>query len=277
MADLSDVANALVTLATGLVYPAGTTLPSVTGNLVHVYYGWPIPQQLDADLQVAICHVSVYPRPQERNTTRHLSSFAQTATSVKTLTLTVAGQAVTLAGTIPPASNPHNLAIFVNGTPFVYQASPGDTLASAAAALAALIPGATATGAVITITGTIGAVRVGVTSTTSRLIRSQERVFQIGIWADTPMNRDTIAQAVDPTLAATTFLTFADGSAGRLRYVGSPISDMAEKSTLYRRDLMYAVDYATLQSLTATDVTQTQLNVSAGVPPASSPVATEFA
>lgn len=284
MADLSDVAGTLVTLCTALVYPNGIAQPSVANTPIRLYYGWPVKAQLDADLAVPICHVSVYPRSQERNSTRYLGQFEQTSINTTLLTLTRAGQIVTVGG-IPPATNVHNLAIFVNGMPYVYQTQPADTLATIAAGLAALIavavPGTAAVNGVqITIpnAGAIGPVRVGVFGSSSKPVRNQDRVFQIGIWADTPAHRDVIAQTIDPVLAATNFLFFPDGTSGRLIYRGSPSSDQFEKSFLYRRDLMYSVDYATVQVVKAPQivVVETQTSVAvAGVPPYA-PVATTF-
>jgi hypothetical protein len=258
----------------------------VTGTPIIVYYGWPVSEQLDADLAAAspVCNVSVYPRPQERNTTRYLGQYQQTSLNTTLLTLTKAGQTVTVGGAIPPAGNTHNLAIFVNGIPYVYQVLVADTLSTIAAAMAALIvvgvSGTTASGAVITIpsSATLGPARVGVFGSSAKPVRNQDRVFQIGIWADSPAHRDTIAQAIDPTLAATNFLTFPDGSAGRLIYRGSPSSDSFEKSTLYRRDLLYAVDYSTLLVVKTPQIVAVETVTTAavaGVPPYA-PVATTY-
>jgi hypothetical protein len=285
MADASDVSAALVTLISGLLYPSGTT--SAAGPNVRVYPGWPVPEQLDSDLAnragntpAPICHVSVWPLPTERNTTRYLAKFQQTSINTPTLTLNASGQTATVGGTIPPASNVHNLAVFVNKVPYVYQALPTDTLSSIAAALAARIPGAIAAGAVIAIpsSATLGPVRVGTSGTSSRPVRNQERAFQITIWADSPAHRDAIAKVIDPALAATPFLSFTDGSAGRLIYRSSPFTDMQQKMAIYRRDLMYSVDFSTLQTVTAPQIVAVETDWSvavSGVPPYV-PVATEF-
>ena len=280
MADLSDIAQSLVTLCAGVLYPVaptpGTAQPSTAGPPVRVFYGWPLPQQIKNDLSLGICSVSVYPSTMERNTTRYLATYQQTSINTPTLTLTLAGQAVTVAGVIPPASNPHNLAVFVNGIPYLYQVKSTDTLASIAAAIAALIAvvvaGTTSAGPAITVpnTATVGAVRVGITGVSSRPVRNTLRVFQITVWADTPAKRDAIAQAIDPALAATPFVFMPDGSAGNLVYRGSPQTDKDEKSGLYRRDLMYSVDYSTLQNVTAAQIVaiETDIGVAvSGVPP----------
>jgi hypothetical protein len=279
VADASDVSAALVTLISALLYPSGTT--SAAGPNVRVYPGWPVPEQIDLDLAnkvgltpAPICHVSVWPLPTERNTTRYLPSYRDVTLNTATLSLFAAGQTVTVGGTIPPASSPHNLAVFVNGTPYVYRALTTDTLQSIAAALAALIPGGTSAGQVITVPGELGAVRVGISGTAVRLVRNQERAFQITIWADSPAHRDAIVQVIDPVLAATPFLSFPDGSAGRLIYRGSPITDMQQKMAIYRRDLMYSVDYSTTQTSATTQITQTQLSV--GAMPSNQPDVTVF-
>lgn len=267
MADLIDVQNALVGIAAGALYPNGTSQPSAAGAVpCKVYAGWPTESQLDADLIAGTAHVTVYPSQVERNTTRFPEDWQQLSVNAPTLTLVVNGQQITLAGTIPGAGNPHILSALVNGQPYVYAVQVTDTLATAAAALAALVaagvPGTTSAAGVITVAagGRIGAVQVGVTGASIREIRRQERNFQITVWADTPVHRDVVASVVDVALAYLRFITLADGTAGRLIYRNSVISDMLQKAKLYRRDLTYSVEYATTQTETDTQITQTQLN-----------------
>lgn len=271
MADLTDVAATLVNVIAGIVYPNGTGSPSVAATPIVIYHGWPNPQQLDTDLAVAKCHVSVFPRPEERITTRYAPDWKPTTLNTSTLTLSIVGQTFVVAGAVPPAGNPHNVMAFANGKPYVYAVLVSDTLASIATALAALIavdvPGTTSAGAVVTLPNAarLTAARVGVTGTSTREVRRQERLFQIGIWADTPTHRDAIAQTIDSVLAFTTFITLPDQSAGRLIYKNSLVSDLFQKDRLYRRDLMYTVEYGTTQTETETQITQEQLNTSAAV------------
>jgi hypothetical protein len=272
MADLSDVLTALAASAVAAIYPNGTGQASPTGAAVKVYAGWPAPAQLDADLRAVspVCHVSIYPTVGERNTTRYSpNDWKPASVQTPTMTAVLSGQVLTLGGTIPGAGNPHNVVVIANGKPYVYAVLTSDTLASAASALAALIavdiPGTVSAGAVLTLptSARVLAARVGVTGTAVRELRRQERRFQFAVWADTPAHRDAIAAVLDWNLASSAFITLADGTAGRIRYAGSAVSDALQKDCLFRRDLFYTVEYGTTQTETETQITQDQLNTSA--------------
>lgn len=269
MADLSDVSSTLVGLIGGILYPSGPGTPPLLGTPAKIYAGWPIQANLDADLAAAtpVTNVSVYPSTMNRNTTRYMDQWVQVSVQTATLGLVVSGQTVTVVGTAPAAGNPRNMVIFVNGLPYVYQASVVDSLNSIALKLAALIPGATSAGAVITLPGTarIGAVRVGVTGVSANITRNQEQVFQIGIWAAAPNTRDLFAKTIDGALAQIRRFTLPDTSICRLIWKNSLQSDKWQKQALYRRDLFYTCEYATLDVETETQITAIQENYSAAV------------
>jgi hypothetical protein len=280
MADLVDVENSFVALISQTLYQNGIGQPSITGVPTIVYAGWPTASRLDADLlalsqnlPAGKIHVTVFPSKMERNTTRYMRKWDDVTLPVQTLTLTISGQHVTVGGTV---ATPQNIMLMVGYRPFVYAVQPSDTLTSIATALAALVAGATNAGPVITLPSiaVLTAARVGASGTAIKEIRRQERLFMITVWADTPAHRDITAQAIDPVLAALNFLMFTDGSAGRLIYKSSPIDDMAQKELLYRRDLMYSVEYGTFQSAATTQVSQTQFSVKANT--ATSPDVTLF-
>lgn len=269
MADLSEVEATLVGLIGAIVYPNGSTQPSVTGSPAKIYGGWPNPTCLDADLAAnpPVTNVSVYPAAMNRNTTRYFDEWVQVSMQTATLGLVISGQTVTVVGTIPAAGNPHNMTVFVNGLPYVYQASFVDSLTSIALKLAAMIPGATSNGTVITLPNTarIGAVRIGVTGVSSIVTRNQEQVFQIGIWAADPATRDLFAKTIDGALAQVRRFPLPDTSVCRLIWKNSIQSDKWQKQTLYRRDLFYICEYATLEVDNETQITQIQENYSASV------------
>jgi hypothetical protein len=263
MADVSDVSNALVTLIAQTLYPNGIGQASAITAPVRVFPGWPNPQQLDADLTAGVVNVSVYPTQIERNTTRYpKNDFQDLAINATTLTLTINAQQITVGGAMPTTFYAQNVMAMVSGVPYVYATQSGDTLTSIATALAALIPGASSVGAVVTVPNgkPITAARVGTIGTRISEVRRQERVFMLGFWAPTPALRDSAAAIIDLTLAGITFLTLADGSAARLIYRSSTITDTLEKSKLYRRDLNYAIEYATTQIDSDVQVNQIQVN-----------------
>lgn len=269
MADISDVSATLVALIAAAIYPSGTGQPSVTGQPTVIYAGWPTSSQLDADLagfsngKGGRLHVTVFPTNTEKREPAYSMDWQQLTLTSPTLTATISGQTVTLAGTI---STPQNVALLVNGAGYVYAVQAADTLATIAAALAAQVPGASSSGAVITVPNgaKLTAARTGAGGTVQRELRRQMRVMQITVWADTPANRDATAQAVDIALAAMERFTLADQTQARLLYQASHQIDSQSKANLYRRDLMYSVEYSTTQTAGATDVVIGVENFSAG-------------
>jgi hypothetical protein len=263
MSDVIDVQNTLVNIVAAAVYPNGTGQPSVGNCDIRVYPGWPTASKLDADLNVGIAHITVFPTNTESNKTRYPRDWVPQAIPPASITVALSGQAITIGGAVPTPFVSHNVMAMVNGLPYVYPVVPTDTINSIAAALAALIPGAAASGATITTasTSSVTAARVGVVGTSIREIRRQERVFQITVWANTPALRDTIGSAFDIALANTEFLTMPDGYGARLTYRSSHVVDALQKAKLYRREFMYSVEYATTETRSDAQITQGQLNV----------------
>ncbi|MBN6210666.1 hypothetical protein JYK21_29750 [Ralstonia pickettii] len=265
MADITDVSNALVTVIAGIVYPNGTSQPSITGAPVLVYQGWPDAGQLRADLAAGKVHVSVFPQPNMlRIVDSAVSDWSTPSAPVNTITLTLSGQTVTVGGTV---STPQNAALVVDNKAYVYAVQAGDTLASIATALAALVNAdqtASAAGAVVTIPGAkYMSPRVGGQGVAVRETRRQEQGYQITVWANCFDQRDPIAAAIDSALSGIPHLTLADQSAA-LRFKSSRQDDSQQKEGIYRRDLMYAVEFSTFASQTLTQITATVENVSAG-------------
>lgn len=61
MADMTDVADALVTLIAAAMYPNGIGQPSVVETPIKVFQGWPTPQTLDKDFAAGVVDISVFP------------------------------------------------------------------------------------------------------------------------------------------------------------------------------------------------------------------------
>jgi hypothetical protein len=246
MADISDVLTVLSSLAGAALYPDGTDQPSISGHPAMVYPGWPVPNQLNADLASGKSHVSIFPQPEERNTTRYEAKWETVGINAPTLTLTVDSSTVTIGGSV---TTPQSCMVTVNGTAYSYKVLDDDTLDSIAAGMANLVTGATSDGPVVTFQDVHSMAAVVITTGTGvRQLRCQERLIRFTVWAPSPAARDAITKVVDLELATSPRLRMPDGTTARLVYKGSPVTDMLEKSQIYRRDLLYTVEYATTET-----------------------------
>ncbi|MBC8786522.1 hypothetical protein [Pseudomonas fluorescens] len=259
MASLTDVLKQVAAQVAAVVYPSGTGQPSVAGIPLRVYPGWPVPNQLETDLAANWAHISVYPYGKDQKTTRYLGrTWIPLTSPVHTLTMTVAGSVVTLSGTI----SAQNIMVNLNGISHVYAVQQSDTLTSAATALASMIPGASSSGPVITLTGASSVIaRVGGFGIAYKETKRQEQSIQIIVWANSPAARDAVASPLDSALSDSNNISFLDGSFGVIRSNGSMMTDQLQKADLYRIDLFYTIDYATTQVLNAAEVIAPILNI----------------
>jgi hypothetical protein len=283
MADLADVEAALVAAIAGAVYPNGTSQPSAVvlaggrrpGS--RVFAGWPVPANLDADLlagtppgSASVLNISVFAQPgMERDVTRYPREWQDQIKTAPTITVTVAGSTITLAGA-PTIGNWVSIIAF--GKDFSRACVANDTLASVAAALAATINAvlpAYAVGPAITIIGRsdIKARTAAPGTAILELERTNQR-FLVTIWAPSNDARVAAARVVRPALALIDFLTLADGSQARLLYENSSDIDRSEKNSLVCRDIYYWVEYPTTVTAPGYPITiyQHQINTPDGTP-----------
>jgi len=252
MADQSDVETALVELAAAALYPSGSTGPSAVGPVCRIYRGWPVPAALDADLAAGQINVTVYAvDAPAKTTTRYPSVWTPTAQSVPTLIASVSGVTAAFTGT---AAAGQIAGIAVDGLTYVYRTTTSDTPDSVAANLATLVNAdriALLAGSTVTVpgAGTLLA-RVVADVPAVQEVRRQERNFRISCWCPSPATRDATASCIDLAMAAIHFVSMPDGSSARLQFEGGALIDHAENASLYRRDLIYRVEYPTI--LTAT-------------------------
>ena len=251
MADQADVETVLAGLVSGVLYPQGVTAPSVLGVVCRVYRGWPNSAALDADLAAGVVNVTVFPQAgHERNTTRWPDECQVPAWVSPTLTVSVNGVTATFAGA---AGLGQVAGLLVDGVAVVHRLVANDTPASVAAVLASRIRTqrvALLSGASVTVPGAgllVG--RVVADQTVQRQTRRQIQEFRLSCWCPDPATRDAAAGAIDAALSAMDFVALPDGLAGRLRFVSSAVFDQSEDAALYRRDLVYSVEYATTTSL----------------------------
>ena len=184
-----------------------------------------------------------------RNTTRYPESWQQVVVPPPTITVSTTATSVTFGG----LAGPGNLCgIKANGIGYAYAATATDGPTAVAAALQALVPGATGTGATVNVTPATGLLgRVVGTGTVLEETRRQVQGFLVTCWCPSPDSRDVVAGVVDSALAPIRFLTLADGTGGRLKYQSTFVTDTPSKDALWRRDLVYAVEYPTTLSTSA--------------------------
>lgn len=264
MADSTDVANAIVGIVAAAIYPNGTAQASIAPNAapVVVYQGWPIAPQLDNDLRAGKMHVSVWPTATERVTESNGIETQDGVLNAATVSLVVAGATITVAGT---GATGQNIGLLIDGVPFVYAVQAIDTPNSIATALVALIAAkrtASNVGAVITVPNAKNiAARVGVQASSIRVLQRREKIFQVSVWGNSFAQRDPLASAIDSVLVGTYRFALPDGTQGLMRYRSSVQHDDAQKAGIYRRDMLFAIEYCITDAITSTQIVMEQLGV----------------
>lgn len=249
MADQADVETALAALAANALYPNGTAAASATGAVYRVYRGYPASPVLDVDLAAGIAHVSVTPAGGEvRNVTRYPRVWREVAPVTAVLSVAVNGVTAVFSG---HCAMGQLAGVMVNEATFPYAVQANDSPATVASNLAAQIRAA---GWIVDYAGSGLAVpgaerfvaRVVAGAGALQEIRRQEQEFRISMWCPDPASRDAVAPLIDLALGQINFLPLADGSFGRVRFASVSVSDGGADADLYRRDLVYAVEYPTV-------------------------------
>jgi hypothetical protein len=247
MADLSDVETTIANLVETLIYPQGTSAPSITGALTRVYRGWPNQSGLNTDLAAGNVNITIFADARgHRLTTRYIDPSSPSAPVIPNLTVNVTGQTATFGGT---AGLGQVAGLLVDNTAYVHRTQSGDTPTGIAATLAAYIRTqriVQINGAALTIPGAGSVIgRVVADQSTQAETRRQMQIIRLSCWCPTPASRDATASAIDQGLSQSAFLTLPDGTAARLRQSGTLVFDQSQNANLYRRDLLLEVEYAT--------------------------------
>ena len=246
MADLSDVEAALVTAALEALYPQGLGQPSCVGSPVRVFRGEPITAALERDLAANVANVSVFSAPETTRNTTRWSSAPRTTPGTPTLMVETSGASLSFSGN---AGVGQVCGIIVDGQAFVHRCSVNDTPALVAAVLAAAIGvyrSCSLSGSALTIPGAYRLVgRIVADGYSNTEVSRQEQGFCIGSWCPTPGLRDRVAGIIQSWLCAIRFLSLLDGTCGRLRYRATSSFDTYQAFQLYRRDLVFDVEYGT--------------------------------
>lgn len=248
MADQSDVEDALARVIATALYPLGTDEASAIGRTCRIFRGWPNAGALDADLAAGHVNITVFPEAgQQRNTTRWSDEWLMDTPVVPTLSLVVQGAAALVLGTGGPGML---VGLQADTLSVVVRTQTGDTPELVAAQLAAKLRAlgrvAMANGTTVQVPGAgflLG--RVVADQGAMRESKRQSQAFRITVWCPDAASRDAAGGLIDRALSGIVFLSLPDGTGGRLRYASSQLFDQSVNARLYRRDLVYAVDYAT--------------------------------
>lgn len=250
MADPSEILNVIAAQAAAIVYPDGTGSDSISGTLINVYAGWPVHSALDTDILAGTSHISVFPMDSEQKIPTALGRPYRPVTDGEaTIVATVSGVSVTLSGTV---ATPQNVYFLIDGVGYHYPVQSGDTLTSIASAMATLIPNATSLAAVITLTQAINiTTRVGGFGSEARELRRQTKDFRVTVWAPSAAIRDTLGSALDSALSVDSNLQLSDNLPAFMVYARSTYS---QNTQIFRRDIIFSVNYATSQTVSAPQV-----------------------
>ena len=279
MADLSDVCAYLRAAIATAVYPNGTSQPSVAATDCRIYEGWPIPDQLDQDMAGKtlagsppmpttrtggpVANVSIYPMQGATATPYQILDKTYTITPpAYGLTVTSDGTTITVSGT--PTAGEY-LTIVANRSKVYSEtgATASAIIAALAADLAADFPGATHTGSTLTIPNLYELhARQGAVATLGKVTHRQKQSIMVTVWAPTHASRSAFAGAIDVVLKETNRITMPDTSQAIVVYNRTNQTDEQQAATIYRRDLIYDVEYATLQTFPGYVVTSFDLTIS---------------
>lgn len=278
MADISDVTAYLAQVAANAVYPNGTSQSSVASMDCRIYEGWPDPDQLDLDVGGRmlqgnpptpvtrpggpVANVSIFPMQGTGIAVYQILDETYTiAHPVLGLSLTVNGDTVTVTGE-PTAGEYLTL---VCDDAHVYS----ETGATASALLAALATAAqanypTSSSTATTLTVPVGhtlVVRQGGIGTLGKVTHRQRHPVMVSVWAPTQVVRAQLGAAIDNAIKKKIKVTMPDSSQALVIYSRTNVIDDQTSATVYRRDLIYNVEYATVEQFTGYVVTSTNVSI----------------
>ncbi|BCI68091.1 hypothetical protein AAJCM20276_27150 [Acetobacter aceti] len=276
MTDIAGVSTALAQAADAIIYPNGDSTASITGRRTIIRRGWITNDDYSGEcsLQSGIDYVFVTAlsgafkpvacglgMPWREISAIPATVSIETSGNSATVVFPAIGQASGIVGLhITPDEKGAIPARSVVG----HVVTATDTPASVAAALATLIPGASSSGATVTIPHAAslhGA--VGSYSDIARVTRRQQQLFNVSIWIGTWSARDDLGFAIDAGMSGDPFFPAPDGSMILVESAGSYDIDTMMQQGVWRRDLKFRCTFDTLQTDTAAQVLFTILNVDA--------------
>jgi len=303
MADLSDVTAYLASAVAPFVYPNGASSPSIapvppntptqtfTQPMdVRIYEGWPVSDQLDLDLAGKVlrknpdgtstailrpngpcANVSVFP----------MLGASYTPYQIQDHTYTVVPPAINLTVTASGQPGAGNTQLTVTGTPangeyvtvdadrqFTFSAT-GTTASAILTALLAQAqvqyPSASLSGSILSIPASYSfEVRQGGVGVLGKATHRECQMIMITVWAPDHNTRSVLSKAIDGGLKQNIVVTLSDNTQAKITYARTRQSDDSQNVSLYRRDMIFEVEYATLQTFPGYVVTSVNVAVDGG-------------
>ena len=247
MADISDIEQVFADNIASAIYPEGTSQASVLGTLCRIYRGWPNAATLTWDLTSGIINITILADNESgHNTTRYLSEWKVTPTIPGT-NIYATGQVIYVGGT-PVVGDV--VGALIDQVAYTYRVRAGDTAVQVAAELAQAIQAdqlvSLSYTTILIHDASIITTRVVSDTIATMESRRQEKDVRITCWCSNPTIRDAAASTLDQYLTQTSFLVLPDNTEVRISYKNTASYDQAQNALLYRRDLVYTVEYSTV-------------------------------
>lgn len=280
MADISDVETALKNMAGAAVYPNGYGQPSITGKPITVFRGWPNPSDLDASTIADNAMVSVFTIPGSSGGSvfQILDKDYMVVPPVHGMTISsIANSAVNVMGAPSPGEyltiivdGKHSYSRYGTDLPTILNLIAADAVVDYPGVSVFALGGSSlpfwtgATGGGIQFPTDRIQAHIGAPATRGKVTHRQRIQVAVTAWAADPADRDIISAAVDAAIKAVNRLTFPDSSQGLLFAARSVQVDKDQSTSVYRRDLIFSIEYATLQLYQAFEITSFTVSESAG-------------
>lgn len=265
MADLTDVEETIAGIVSAAIYPNGTGQPSAMpgGTTVSISRGWPLPACLDADLAAGQAQITIYPLSNSSMRTYQILDHTYVITpAVIDLTVTIDGNGVITAEGQPATGE--YLTLVIDDAVVCSQSGANTQTLLAALAAQAITFGYAATSTATTITVPFGhsmVVRQGGVAVMGKVLWRQIHSIMVCVWAPSDAIRTAAAKLADVALKENLKLTMPDTSQCILRYSRTMSTDQQEKAMIYRRDLIFDAEYATVEEFPGYVITSTQISI----------------
>ena len=273
MADLADVTAFLAAQCATAVYPNGTSQPSVAAMDCRIYEGWPLPDKLDKDMRALddnsapraggpVANVSVYPMLGTGTSTYQiLDETYVLIPAAHGMVVTVVSGVINVSG--QPVIGEY-LTLVCDGNIVFSQTGASTTalLANLAAQALSHFPGTVSTATTLTVpVGHSLVVRQGSPATLGKAINRQRHMIMITVWAPNRRARTALSKAIDLLTKKNTKITMPDTSQALVFFSRTNVSDDQQAASLYRRDLVYEVTYATVETFPGYEVTSVDVTI----------------